>query len=216
MLGAIAAGRRTDSALPGFLAAHGFDAAVYSTKPWPSTLKLPEVTSVTELIGPDSGQPTLQLRSPDQPNGLRRHLRTVDPPHAVQARLRAPARPVGTRPGARVVHPSTRLRGAPGHSDRRTVLLAQPSCGVQRCHGCTTGTQRPGGRFSCSRVRGDGVRVPLWDNSFLRSLHHARLRAHLAATDGLWLRVRRPTSPWRSRLAPVQLPGKRTGRRGEQ
>ena len=79
VLGAIAAGRRTDSALPSFLAAHGFDAAVYSTKPWPSSLKLPEVTSVTELIGPDTGQPTCRLRSPDQPNGLRRHLRTVRP-----------------------------------------------------------------------------------------------------------------------------------------
>jgi hypothetical protein len=67
VLGAIAAGRRTDSALPSFLAAHGFDAAVYSPKPWPSSLKLPEVASVTELLGPDTGQPTCACSHPVNP-----------------------------------------------------------------------------------------------------------------------------------------------------
>jgi FtsX-like permease family len=67
VLGAIAAGRRTDSALPSFLAAHGFDAAVYTEKPWPSSLKLPEVTSATELIGPDTGQPTCSCAHPINP-----------------------------------------------------------------------------------------------------------------------------------------------------
>jgi hypothetical protein len=67
VLGAIAAGRRTESALPSFLATHGFDAAVYVTKPWPTTLKLPEVTSVRELIGPDTGQPTCSCAHPINP-----------------------------------------------------------------------------------------------------------------------------------------------------
>lgn len=67
VLAAAAAGRRTDSAFPGFLAAHGFDAAVYSTKPWPSTVKFAEVTSVTELIGPDTGQPTCDCAHPINP-----------------------------------------------------------------------------------------------------------------------------------------------------
>jgi FtsX-like permease family len=67
VLGAIAAGRRTDSALPSFLAAHGFDATVYSTAPWPSNLKVPEVTSVTELLGLDSGQPTCDCAHPINP-----------------------------------------------------------------------------------------------------------------------------------------------------
>ncbi len=67
VLGALAAGRRTDSAVPSFLSAHGFDAAVYTNKPWPSSLKLPEVTSVTELIGPDSGQPTCNCAHPINP-----------------------------------------------------------------------------------------------------------------------------------------------------
>jgi hypothetical protein len=42
VLGSIAGGRRTDSALPSFLAAHGFDAAVYTPKPWPKTLNYPK------------------------------------------------------------------------------------------------------------------------------------------------------------------------------
>jgi hypothetical protein len=66
-LAALAAGRRTDAAVPSFLAAHGFDAAVYTDKPWPRGLKLAEVTSVTELIGPDTGQPTCNCAYPINP-----------------------------------------------------------------------------------------------------------------------------------------------------
>ncbi|MGD0808441.1 MAG: FtsX-like permease family protein [Acidimicrobiales bacterium] len=67
VLGAIAAGRRTDSAFPSFLAAHGFDAAVYTTKPWPRDVKLADVTSVTELLGPDTGQPSCACTHPINP-----------------------------------------------------------------------------------------------------------------------------------------------------
>jgi hypothetical protein len=66
-LGAIAAGRRTDSAFPSFAVAHGFDAAVYTNKPLPKEATLPEVSSVTELIGPDSGQPTCTCAHPINP-----------------------------------------------------------------------------------------------------------------------------------------------------
>ena len=68
VLAAAAAGRRTDSAFPSFLAAHGFDAAVYTTEPWPRRVKLAEVTSVTELIGPDTGQPTCSCARPIEPS----------------------------------------------------------------------------------------------------------------------------------------------------
>ena len=64
VLAAAAAGRRTDSAFPSFLAAHGFDAAVYTGEPWPRKLKFAEVTSVTELIGTDSAQPRCSCTHP--------------------------------------------------------------------------------------------------------------------------------------------------------
>ena len=59
VLFAAAAGRRTASAFPSFVAAHGFDAAVYSNQPLPMLPKLfPAVVSSTELVFlQDTGQP---------------------------------------------------------------------------------------------------------------------------------------------------------------
>jgi hypothetical protein len=41
VLAAVAAGRRTESAFPRFVAAYGFDAYVYATRPLPQLAKLP-------------------------------------------------------------------------------------------------------------------------------------------------------------------------------
>ena len=59
VLFAAAAGRRTASAFPSFVAAHGFDAAVYSNQPLPTLSKLfPTVVSSTELVFlQETGQP---------------------------------------------------------------------------------------------------------------------------------------------------------------
>ena len=58
VLAAAAAGRRTESAFPRFVAAHGFDTIVYATRPVPALAHLPGVASATELILPDAGNPT--------------------------------------------------------------------------------------------------------------------------------------------------------------
>ena len=58
VLAATAAGRRTESAFPRFVAAHGFDAVVYSFRPVPGVAHLPVSTSATELVIPDTGNPT--------------------------------------------------------------------------------------------------------------------------------------------------------------
>jgi hypothetical protein len=59
VLSAAEAGRRTASAFPGFVAAHGFDAAVYSKQPLLTLSKLfPAVVSSTELVAlADTAQP---------------------------------------------------------------------------------------------------------------------------------------------------------------
>ncbi len=61
VLAAAAAGRRTESAFPRFVAAHGFDAVVYATKPVPAVARIPGVASATELIIPDTGNPTCDV-----------------------------------------------------------------------------------------------------------------------------------------------------------
>jgi hypothetical protein len=58
VLAATAAGRRTESAFPGFVAAHGFDAVVYATRPVPTIGRLAGVDEVTQVVQPDSGQAT--------------------------------------------------------------------------------------------------------------------------------------------------------------
>ena len=106
VLAAAAAGRRTDNAFPRFVAAHGFDSVVYATRPVPAVTHLPGVTSATEIILPDAGNPTCGLRI-FQRERLRRGRRTGSGPLSLHARLRPPARPVEARPGAGFVHVAT-------------------------------------------------------------------------------------------------------------
>ncbi|GEM_PF-429145 len=67
VLAAVAAGRRTESAFPRFVAAYGFDADVYTTRPLPQLAKLPGVISVAELYGPFNGSPTCDCTHPINP-----------------------------------------------------------------------------------------------------------------------------------------------------
>ncbi len=69
-LAAAAAGRRTESAFPRFVAAHGFDVVVYANEPLPSITKLPGVAFVTQLASPYSGQPTCHCTRPISPSDL--------------------------------------------------------------------------------------------------------------------------------------------------
>ncbi len=69
VMAAVAAGQRTDSAIPRFVAAHGFDAEVYSsTRPAPGIARLPGVTSATPVIGPDNGPPKCACSHPIAPS----------------------------------------------------------------------------------------------------------------------------------------------------
>jgi hypothetical protein len=67
---ATAAGRRTESAFPQFVDAHGFDAAVYSTHPVSKIARLPEVTSVIAVVAPNNGQPTCDCIQPISSNDI--------------------------------------------------------------------------------------------------------------------------------------------------
>ena len=67
IMAAAAAGRRTESAFPTFVAAHGFDAEVYAIQPAPKIPRLPEVSAATVAFGPDNGQPTCACRHPLNP-----------------------------------------------------------------------------------------------------------------------------------------------------
>ncbi|HEY7948363.1 MAG TPA: ABC transporter permease [Acidimicrobiales bacterium] len=58
VLAAAAAGRRTDSAFPSFLAAYGYDAVAYASQPVPKLARLPEVASAVHTFVPLSGQPS--------------------------------------------------------------------------------------------------------------------------------------------------------------
>lgn len=58
VLAAAAAGRRTATAFPRFVSAHGYDVYIYNQKPVPGLSRLPGVSSVTTIGNPASGQPS--------------------------------------------------------------------------------------------------------------------------------------------------------------
>jgi hypothetical protein len=64
VLAAAEAGRRTATAFPDFTAAYGYDAEVYAPRPEPAVAMIPGVTSVTQVVVPDNGQPTCGCRHP--------------------------------------------------------------------------------------------------------------------------------------------------------
>ena len=70
VLAATAAGRRTESAFPHFVAAHGFDAIVYASQAVPQLATVPGVVSATELITPYNGQPTCSCTHPINPGDI--------------------------------------------------------------------------------------------------------------------------------------------------
>ena len=59
VMAAVAAGRRTSSAFPSFVARYGYDALLESVKPLPSVIALPGVESAMEL--PAFGNGTLSI-----------------------------------------------------------------------------------------------------------------------------------------------------------
>ena len=132
VLAAAAAGRRTESAFPRFVAAHGFDAVVYATRPVPGVAHLPSVASATELVLPDAGNPSCDCAPPDQRKRLRRGRPDGSGPVALHARLGPPARSVPTRPGVGVVHPPTGRRRARRHRDPRPVRSTVSGRGLQQ------------------------------------------------------------------------------------
>ncbi len=69
VLGATAAGRRTDASVPRFVHEHGFDATVYTGADTgiPNHSALPEVSSYTRVLGIDTGQPTCNCTRPLNP-----------------------------------------------------------------------------------------------------------------------------------------------------
>lgn len=68
VVAAVAAGRRTQSAFPAFVASSGFDAQLYSTTPFPSISSLPGVTEAIEGFGLDNGQPICACTHALNPN----------------------------------------------------------------------------------------------------------------------------------------------------
>ena len=216
VLAAAAAGRRTDSAFPGFLAAHGFDAAVYTTKPWPSTVKFAEVTSVTELIGPDTGQPTCACAHPINPTDF--GVIFAPPKGRNLSKLVSGRWPDPSAPDQ--VLASFTLQQDYGVHLGTVILVPFYSAGQASAVNNAIGAPpQPDGPVVALRVVGfeaTEYEFPSGTSSFLRSVRHARLRPHRPATDGLRVRVRRTATAWSGRLGPVRLAGQRTGRQCEQ
>ena len=69
VLAAAAAGRRTATAFPRFVASHGYDVYIFNQKPVPGLNRLPGVSSVTTINNPASAhRPAF---APPAPSALR-------------------------------------------------------------------------------------------------------------------------------------------------
>ena len=199
VLAATAAGRRTESAFPRFVAAHGFDALVYAAQPVPKLAKLPGVASVTKLVGPANGQPTCSsCTHPINPNDF---SVVVTPSNArspfilVSGRLPNPSEPdevlasfnlqqdEGVQLGSVIRVPFYTLGASLG-------LTTTPRAGLLKPQGPTVA-------FRVVGIRGLRRRVPVWwVDAFLRSVRHPRVRPHRGPAYCDRLCVSRQPSSW--------------------
>lgn len=86
VLGAAAAGRRTESAFPSFVKTYGFDVVAFSTQPLPALAKMQGVAGETEVFSPANGQPTCDAcRRPINPSDLT--VGVLSPTNAPVAKL---------------------------------------------------------------------------------------------------------------------------------
>jgi hypothetical protein len=96
VLASAAAGRRTQRAFPGYVAAHGFDAEIYAFAPQPRLAHLPEVQAITEEAGPTNGRPTCACKHPINPSDLSVVIITtsrIAPYRLVSGRMPDPSNP---------------------------------------------------------------------------------------------------------------------------
>ena len=133
VLAATAAGRRTDSAFPRFVATYGFDAVAYTTQPVPKLATLPEVASATEVLSPATRSTSVLLRSTDQRQGFLRAAPT-DWEAVFQAPFRTVARLVVSGPGPGVVYRATGLRRPNRNRDPGPLLCGVAAPSVFQCH----------------------------------------------------------------------------------
>jgi len=70
VLAAAAAGRRTETAFPRFVATRGFDVVVYANEAQPKITRLTGVEAVTQLTGASNGQPICRCTHPINPSNL--------------------------------------------------------------------------------------------------------------------------------------------------
>ncbi len=151
VVAAAAAGRRTQAAFPQFVAAHGFDADVYTRQPVAKVAKLPGVTSATEVISPDTGQPTCRCTHPINPTelGVIFVPNTGRSPYKlISGRLPDPSAP------DQVLASFTLQAGRRGTSrerDPRAVLRVVTGTGLQQRRRPTTETQGSDHRPPCRR-----------------------------------------------------------------
>ena len=67
VLAAAAAGRRTATAFPRFVAAHGYDVYIFNNQPVPGLARLPGVASVTSVVIPGTGNRPVRAPMPSSP-----------------------------------------------------------------------------------------------------------------------------------------------------
>ena len=213
VLAATAAGRRTTSAYPQFVATYGYDATVFATRQVPQLERLATVASATAMVSPSNGQPTCLC---------------THPINVTSANFAVLAEPRGGKPLWKLV--SGR---APDPADPDQVLA---SLSLQRDDGVQVGTVIHVPFFAPSQAsaansvsgapptpRGPAVALqvvgitasefdfPSGTIPVLRAVHHPRLHSPGDPAHGDRRRVRRALAARGLGPAALRHRGQRTG-----
>ena len=117
VLAATAAGRRTTSAYPQFVATYGYDATVFATRQVPQLERFATVASATAMVSPSNGQPTCLC---------------THPINVTSANFAVLAEPRGESPSGSSCPAAYRIRPLPIRSWRPSRCSAMTACRSER------------------------------------------------------------------------------------
>ena len=198
VLAAAAGGRRTQSAFPGFVAAHGFDAVVYSLNRCRRSTGSLRSLAATEVIGADNGQPTCDCTRPINPDDLTVAVmptKGISPFKLVSGRLPDPSDPHQVLASFTLQQDDGLRLGSVIHVPFYTQSQASAANNAEGA------PPKPDGPTIALRVVGfeaSEIEFPSGTTPDLHPLLKPKIRSHSAPTNSCRLSVLPTTPPRRS------------------
>ena len=204
VMAAIAAGHRTDSAIPRFVAAHGFDAEVYASLARPGDRPTARCRVGHARDRSRQRPAEVRLHPSDRSVQLRSGRAQDRREGGLQSGVGPTAGSFEPPRGRSLVHAPTRRRGAAREHHQRPVLQSVANVGREQCHRSSASTRGPDAGAAGGGIRGDGVRLSFSAGPRLPPVGLPRIHARGSSPGRGQSPLLRTSPAWRGRSSSLR------------